>query len=947
MSDEVIPIFTIGYGARSMEEFTAVLQHHQIEYLIDIRSAPYSRHKPEFSKEALNASLHEVGVRYLFMGNTLGGRPVDPDCYTDGVVDYGKVQQKEFYQEGVGRVQKAFEQQQRIALMCSEQKPEHCHRTLLVGDSLSQLEIPLAHIDENGEILEQTAVLDRLANGESPNEFSQLESFQLDPNQPPPPLFEDFLFPDEAELNEADEASQLANLHKYSDPISNLPALPKLDSPQHALKTIFGYGRFRPLQQEIIDNVMQWQDSLVVMPTGGGKSICFQIPALLFDGLTVVVSPLISLMQDQVSQLQGVGVTAVFLNSSLAHEARDMVIQQIRAGQVKLLYVAPETLLKPETMRLLEESNLSCLAIDEAHCISQWGHDFRPEYRQIASVRQRLPNAVTIALTATATPRVQQDIKETLNFSDSNTFIASFDRPNLFIEVASKTDTLRQVLNFIAAHPDQSGIIYCATRKTVDALYGELSDRGLSVRAYHAGLDARTRSRNQNDFIRDDVQIMVATVAFGMGIDKPDVRFVLHTDLPQNMEHYYQQIGRAGRDGLRSDCFLLFGYHDVATIRYFIEQGAESEQRGREQRLQVMVSWAETAVCRRDQLLSYFGETHTKENCGICDNCTQPKKEKQDITMPAQKFLSCVYRTKELFGMSHIIDVLRGSQSQKVLQKGHQHLSTYGIGTEFSKRDWQFLARQFIRQKMLVQDAQFGSLKLTEEGWAVLKGEEKAWGQLHEIDQSQILAETAVYNPALFHLLRAKRKELADENDVPPYIIFSDRSLQEMATYFPHSAKMFSQMHGIGQRKVEQFSDIFLPLIVDFCQENDLQEKPKITSTRRRTNRITIGKSRADEVGEAFLAGKSVEDLTAVYKVKRSTVISNLTKFYQAGNTLPPEQLRASSTLPEERQIAVLNTFAELGTEYLRPIFDAFNGQVFYDELHLMRLIFRLEMGEE
>jgi ATP-dependent DNA helicase RecQ len=780
---------------------------------------------------------------------------------------------------------------------------------------------------------------------EEPRCYVQLSGWFL-------PSYDDLWFPDEPFASEdtsltalftlPDLSSKSSNLQSFGSAQNNSP-VSSLQSPQEALKTIFGYETFRPLQVEIIDNIMAQRDTLVVMPTGGGKSLCYQIPALLFEGLMVVVSPLISLMQDQVSQLQAVGVAAVFLNSTLDYQQYVETAQAIRQGRVKLLYVAPETLLRPETLLLLEQSHLNCLAIDEAHCISQWGHDFRPEYRQLVTVRQRLPRVVCVALTATATPRVQQDIQQTLHFKENNIFIASFDRPNLFIEVAAKTNTLSQVLNFIAAHPNQSGIIYCATRKTVDALAETLSARGLSVRPYHAGLDAATRQRNQIAFIRDDVPIMVATIAFGMGIDKPDVRFVLHVDLPQNMEHYYQQIGRAGRDGLRSDCLLLYSYSDVVTIRRFIDEGAESERRGREMRLQAMVSWAESAVCRRQQLIAYFGESYLKANCEMCDNCLRPETGQDDLTNAAQKFLSCIYRTGQFFGMSHIIDVLRGSQAQKVLQRGHDRLSTYGVGLEFSKKEWQHLARQFVQQGLLIQDMEYGSLKLTESAWAVMKGQEKVLGQLAEEQVIGGVEETAEYDLTLFQQLRAKRKELADAGGVPPYIIFSDRALQEMAIYFPHSEGAFGQMHGIGQAKIQQYAAIFLPLIRAYCQANGLSEKPKTRHSRSAPSRLTIGKSRMEEVVEAFSGGQSLDELMQLYGVKRRTILGHLSNFVEAGNTLPVEQVRAASSLAADVQTAVLQKFAELDTDYLRPYFDAFNEEIEYDELHIMRLLYWLE----
>ena len=714
-------------------------------------------------------------------------------------------------------------------------------------------------------------------------------------------------------------------------------------SPRDTLRAVFGYDEFRPLQKDIIDNILQRRDTVIIMPTGGGKSLCYQLPALLFDGLTVVVSPLISLMQDQVTQLQQLGVPAVFLNSALSHSEYVSTANRVKTGAVKLLYVAPETLLRPETLLLLEECRLDCLAIDEAHCISQWGHGFRPEYRQLVSVRKRFPHAVCVALTATATPRIQADIKQTLGFRDENEFITSFDRANLFIAVEPKTDYLGQTLDFLAVRSDRSSIIYCATRRQVDTLHTALVERSISALPYHAGLDAETRRHNQRAFIRDDVRVMVATIAFGMGIDKPDVRFVLHVDLPQNVEGYYQEIGRAGRDGLRADCLLLFSYGDVDTVQYFIRQGAESERDGRQERLQAMVNWATSGACRRRELLAYFGEAYEADTCRMCDNCLKGEGEQVDLTLPAQKFLSCVVRTEQVFGAHHIISVLRGSRAKKVLTQGHDTLSTYGIGKEYSSAQWKLLAQQLIQQKLLERDMKYGSVKLTEKGWAVLKGAQVSGtpleGRTRSSDHEARADEAAGYDSHLFEQLRTKRKEVADAERVPPYVIFSDRTLQEMATYFPHSEAAFESLHGVGQAKVGRYAAIFLPIIRAYCQERGLTENPKpVHRSISRPSRV-----RSREVGEQFQAGKSLTELMQAYGVKRQTILSHLDKYVQSGNPLPVERLRAESGLSSETQKCVREAFDKLGMDFLRPVFETFNKTISYEELHLMRTISRLQ----
>jgi ATP-dependent DNA helicase RecQ len=717
-------------------------------------------------------------------------------------------------------------------------------------------------------------------------------------------------------------------------------------NPQEALKQVFGYDEFRPLQADIIQNVLAKKDCVAVMPTGSGKSLCYQLPALLFPGLTVVVSPLISLMEDQVSALHELGVPATFLNSTLTYSEYVARMNGVRNGRVKLLYAAPETLLRPEILLLLEQCRVDCLTIDEAHCISQWGHDFRPEFRQLIKVRKRLPEAVCFALTATATPRVQQDILDSLGIPQAQAFIASFNRENLFLSVQPKKEVAGQTLSFLEDHRDESGIIYCATRKQVDLLSGLLAAKGWAVRPYHAGLDDATRTQNQRAFIRDDVPIIVATIAFGMGINKPNVRFVLHVDLPQDMESYYQQIGRAGRDGLRADCLLLYSYADVNTVYRFIEQMAPDQQKGASLRLAAMVQYAEAGVCRRRPLLTYFGEPYEAETCETCDNCLAEEQAQVDLTVPAQKFLSCVYRTGQFFGVNHIIDVLRGSRNQKILRRGHDKLTTYGIGLEWDKEQWKHLCTQLIQQGLLTQDLEHGSLKLTETAWPVLRGQAQFWGVMETARMKTAVtapSEPLDYNRELFALLRQKRKELADAANVPPYVIFSDRTLVEMAAFYPQSRESLSRIYGIGQRKLDKYEDDFLPLIRDFCAAHNLVEVPDAQARQRNIQPKGQPGTRAQLAVEMYEKGKPVPAIADELGVKTSTVMKYLVEAVRGGRPLPPDNFRALSALSPVEQARVLAAFAELGPDFLRPVYDALGETVSFEELHILRLVYLCE----
>ena len=721
-------------------------------------------------------------------------------------------------------------------------------------------------------------------------------------------------------------------------------------TPETLLKSVFGYDEFRPMQLEVINNVLKKRDTLVIMPTGSGKSLCYQIPALLFPGLTVVVSPLIALMKDQVEALREAGAAALFLNSSLSLEEYNENIRLVQAGKVKLLYVAPETLLTPRLFALLGSVQLDCLTIDEAHCISEWGHDFRPEYRLLVEVRDRFPKAVCVALTATATPRVREDIQASLRFEASNEFIASFDRPNLLIEVTPKTNPLAQTVEFLERFKNQSGIIYCFTRKQVDTLAAVLANKGYSVRPYHAGLEDEERRHNQELFIRDDVQIMVATIAFGMGIDKPNVRFILHYDLPKSLEGYYQEIGRAGRDGLTSVCRLLYNYGDAMKLKYFLDEKEEPERTVAYQHLQAMTRYAEIDTCRRAPLLAYFGEKYTTLNCGMCDNCQAGAKEQVDITIPAQKFLSCARRTGERFGAGHVADVLLGSANEKVLKNGHQNLSTYGIGQELTRKQWMHIARQLVQKGMLAEEGEYAVLQLTPKAYETLKNKETILGVLKEKEQAPLkMASELEYDAALFELLRKKRKELADGENVPPYIIFSDRTLVEMAAFYPMSDVSLKKINGVGTVKARRYGEVFMSVIRVYCKEHKLAEKIKPTGRASRAalrggGRASLRGSRTAEVAEAYNDGETIQKLMERYGVSRGTILDHLANYALGDNALRPgEDLLAQSALRPEMQNAVLMAFRELGGEYLKPVFDRMNGAVNYDELKVMRLVYLSE----
>jgi ATP-dependent DNA helicase RecQ len=615
------------------------------------------------------------------------------------------------------------------------------------------------------------------------------------------------------------------------------------------LKQYFGFTSFRPLQEEIIRDALAGKDVFALLPTGGGKSLCFQLPAMVQPGLTVVVSPLIALMKDQVDAMQAGGIPATFLNSSLAQGESRARLRGLHNGEFRLLYVAPERLMLSGFLSDLQRWNVRLLAVDEAHCISEWGHDFRPEYRQLAELRKLFPETPMMALTATATERVRADIVKLLELREPRCYVASFNRPNLTYRVLAKNKPYDQVLEFVRARPKDSGIVYCQSRKSAESVARRLNEDGVKARPYHAGLTPKERSEHQELFLRDDVRVICATIAFGMGINKPNVRFVIHYDLPKNIEGYYQETGRAGRDGLPGECVLLFSAGDVIKQTQFIDEKPDpKEQQIAREQLQKMVHYAECSGCRRRELLAYFGEDWSAglrhgesaqshravpeagaPNCGACDNCLSPRAT-FDGTLAAQKFLSCVYRIRENtrfgVGLNHVVEVLTGADTEKIRKWNHEQLSTYGIGTEHSRPEWAAIGRELIRLGHLRQTSgKFSVLELTDDGLAALKQRRKVTltKPVTAPDPKVHRAGEIACDEVLFDRLRKLRKQLADERNVPAYIVFSDVALRQMARDYPASEREFARITGVGEKKLREFGDAFLAEIAAHVGNNPRQ----------------------------------------------------------------------------------------------------------------------------
>ena len=690
----------------------------------------------------------------------------------------------------------------------------------------------------------------------------------------------------------------------------------KLSAPEllPLLKQYFGYTSFRPLQEDIIRDALAGRDTFALLPTGGGKSLCFQLPALVRDGLTVVVSPLIALMKDQVDALQASGIAATFLNSSLAPGEGRARLRGLHNGEYRLLYVAPERLMLSGFLADLQRWNVRLIAIDEAHCISEWGHDFRPEYRQIAELRAHFPGVPFMALTATATGRVREDIIAHLKLSEPKCYVASFNRPNLTYRVVAKNKPYDQLLAFLRSRPRDSGIVYCLSRKATESVAERLSADGVKARAYHAGLTPAERGTHQELFLRDNIRVVCATIAFGMGINKPNVRFVVHYDLPKNIEGYYQETGRAGRDGLPGECVLLFSAGDVVKQTSFIDDKTNPQERqiAREQ-LQQMVHYAECANCRRSELLAYFGEIFSADGCGACDNCLSPRAT-FDGTLAAQKMLSCVYRLREKngfgVGLNHVVEVLTGADTEKIRKWGDQELSTYGIGREHSRPEWSAIGRELIRLGFLRQTTEkFSVLEITPAGRTALK-ERRSFTLTQPVAAPEAttrhVGEIAC-DEVLFERLRELRKRLADERDVPAYIVFSDVALRQMARNYPERERDFARISGVGEKKLREFGEVFLLEIAAHLLTNPRQmfADDSFTAPAARPSRLN---ETTQETLRRFRAGESVPQIAAAREITPGTVFGHLANALEAGELVDLNQLVSA-----EAQAEIAGAFQRTG----------------------------------
>ena len=709
------------------------------------------------------------------------------------------------------------------------------------------------------------------------------------------------------------------------------------------LKTHFGYDNFLPLQEEIIGSVMGGRDTFVLMPTGGGKSLCYQLPAMALPGLTLVVSPLIALMKDQVDALEANGVPAGFINSAQTQAELSQTVRRVQSGEVKLLYVAPERVIEPRFANFLQSLDVDLIAIDEAHCVSEWGHEFRPAYRELAALRRVCPTAPVIALTATATEQVRGDILSQLGLQQPGVFISSFNRFNLTYSIVPKERDLSHLLALLEKYRGESAIIYCGSRKATEEMAQSLTERGFTAEAYHAGLGPDVRRATQERFIRDRTPIVVATIAFGMGINKPDVRLVVHYDIPKSIEGYYQETGRAGRDGLPSECVLYYSYAGKSRQEYFINQIEDPEERDRARwRLEKIISFCNLSACRRRFVLKYLGEEWPEENCGACDNCTQPR-EQYDATEAAQKMLSAVVRTGERFGAAHVIDVLRGSKGERVRSQGHDQLSVYGIAANHSRDELRDLAEELKREGLLaVSEGEFPALSVTPRGREFLNKRETLTLARKERQQAaaaprgeRVRAGEESYDAGLYDALAALRREKAEERSVPAYVIFNNRTLQEMARKVPRTPEEFAGVSGVGRVKMEDLGEAFLACINAYAREQGWPERAAaVRQSTPAPKPPRVLNSSYRETGEIISEGASLKEAAGARGLTTGTILGHLERLVEEGVAVNWEHL-----LPSVDGCAEIEAvFGYLGDNPLRPVWEELEGRYSYNEIRLVRL---------